>query len=66
MPIEMVSHEGSRPTLGVGALFPQPLDLPRLVHLVELEHGELDLLLLVLDLLRLGVSLLLPLLGAAP
>lgn len=35
-------------------------------YLVELEHGQLDLLLLVLDLLGGGVILLLALLGATP
>ena len=64
MPIEMVSHESSSTTLGVGALFPQPLNFPRVINLVELEDSELDLLVLVLDLLGLGVGLLLSLLSA--
>ena len=65
MPVKVVGHESPGPTLGVRALLPQPLDLPRRVDLVELKHGELDLLLLVLDLLRLGVGLLLSLLGSS-
>ena len=65
MSVEVVGHEGAGAALGVGALLAEPLDLPAVVDLVELEDGELDLLVLVLDLLGLGVGLLLPLLGAA-
>ncbi|KAG2308313.1 hypothetical protein Bca52824_028061 [Brassica carinata] len=60
----MASHERPSATRGVRALLPQPLDLAGAIHFVELEHGELHLLVLVLDLLGLGVRLLLPLLGA--
>ena len=62
----MVSHESSSAALGIRALLPQPLYLSRVIDLVELENGKLDLLMLVLDLLRLGVGLLLTLLGASP
>ena len=65
VPIEVIRHESSSAALGVGALLPEPLHLPGIIDLVELQHGELDLLVLVLDLLRLGVGLLLALLGAA-
>ncbi|XAR48081.1 hypothetical protein NMG60_11030791 [Bertholletia excelsa] len=60
----MIRHERPCTTLSIRALFPQPLDLAGVIDFVELEHGELDLLLLVLDLLRLRVGLLLPLLGS--
>ncbi|PON88755.1 hypothetical protein TorRG33x02_154610 [Trema orientale] len=66
VPVEVVGHEGTGTALGVRALLPEPLDLPRVIDLVELEDGELDLLLLVLDFLGLGVRLLLPLLGSSP
>jgi hypothetical protein len=49
--------------LGRGALAPQTLDLAIAVHLVVLEHSQLGLLALVLDLLWGGVHLLLPLLS---
>ncbi|KAK9136595.1 hypothetical protein Sjap_007189 [Stephania japonica] len=65
MAIKVVGHEGPGAALGVGALLPELLHLPGIIHLVELQHSELDLLLLVLDLLGLGVGLLLPLLGSA-
>jgi len=59
----MHSHEGAGTTL-LGALFPQASHLARgLIHTVVLEHGELNLLVLVLDLLGLGVGLLLTLLA---
>ncbi|CAN1187449.1 hypothetical protein LINPERPRIM_LOCUS31849 [Linum perenne] len=60
----MISHERTSSALRIRALLPQPLDLSRILHLVELENRELHLLLLVLDLLRLGEHLLLPLLRA--
>ena len=61
----MVGHEGPGAAVGVGALLAEAGDLAGgVVHLVELEHGELHLLVLVLDLLGLGVCLLLALLGA--
>ncbi|KAM1966229.1 hypothetical protein ACFX15_046479 [Malus domestica] len=64
MPVKVVRHESPGVALGIEALLPQPLDLVGIIHLIELEHDELHLLVLVLDLLRLGVGLLLPLLGA--
>jgi len=63
----VVGHEDPGAALGVGALLAEAGDLAGgVVHLVELEHGELHLLVLVLDLLGLGVRLLLALLGASP
>ena len=63
--VEMHGHEGAGTAL-LGALLPQASDLARgLIHLVVLEHSELDLLVLALDLLRLGVHLLLTLLASA-
>ena len=61
MPIEMIGHESTSSAFWGGTLFPQPLDLSRIINLVKLKNGKLHLLLLVLDLLGLGVSLLLPL-----
>ena len=61
----MIRHERAGPTLSIRTLLPQPLHLPTLIHLIELKHGELDFLMLVLDLLRLGVGLLLAFLAAA-
>lgn len=46
----------------IRALSPQAFDLAITIHLVILQHGELGLLTLVLDLLRSSVDLLLPLL----
>ena len=60
----MSRHEDPRPTLAPRALPSQTLDLPRVVHLVVLEHRQLHLLLFVLDLLGGGVVLLLPLLAS--
>ena len=48
------------------ALTPQPVDLAVVVHLVVLQHGQLDLAVLVLDLLGCGIILLLALLSATP
>ena len=62
----MSSHEDSSTTLLGRALAAQTVDLPIVVNLVVLEHGELDLPVLVLDLLGGGVVLLLPLLGTSP
>ena len=63
--VEMHSHEGAGTAL-LGALLPQAGHLARgLVDAVVLEHRELDLLMLGLDLLGLGVSLLLTLLSTA-
>jgi hypothetical protein len=62
----VVGHESPGAALGVGALLPEPGDFAGgVVDLVELEEGELHLLVLVLLLLGLGVSLLLALLGAS-
>ncbi|KAI3779406.1 hypothetical protein L2E82_09123 [Cichorium intybus] len=52
VPIEMISHESPSAALGIRALFPQPLNLTRIINLVELQHAQLHLLVLVLDLLR--------------
>jgi hypothetical protein len=63
--VEVVGHEDTRTALGVGALLAEAGHLAGgVVHLVELQHCELHLLVLVLDLLGLGVRLLLALLGA--
>ena len=64
MSVEVVGHEGAGAALRVGALLAEALDLAGVVDLVELEDGELDLLLLVLDLLWLCVGFLLALFGA--
>lgn len=54
------------PHSGLGALLPQPHDVPcRVVHFVQLKHGELHLLILVDGLLGSRVRLLLTLLGSA-
>ena len=58
------SHEDTSTALRGRALSPQSLDLSIPVDLVVLEHGQLGLLALVLDLLRGGVNLLLALLGS--
>ena len=58
-------HEDTSTARLARALPPQTLDLAIAVDLVVLEHGELGLLALMLDLLRGGVDLLLALLGAA-
>ena len=63
--IKVVSHEDAGTTALIGTLASQASDLAVLVHLVVLEHGQLDLLLLVLDLLGRGVVLLLALAAAA-
>jgi hypothetical protein len=56
-------HEDTSTTCLAWALPPQTLDLAIAIDLVVLEHGQLGLLALVLDLLRGGVNLLLALLG---
>jgi hypothetical protein len=58
----MPGHEDTSTALGVRALTTETGDLARLVNLVVLENGQLDLLLLVLDLLGGSVGLLLALL----
>mmetsp|Transcript_11343 Transcript_11343/g.20497 ORF Transcript_11343/g.20497 Transcript_11343/m.20497 type:complete len:227 (-) Transcript_11343:61-741(-) len=62
--VEVGGHEDTLAARGLGALLTQALHLARVIHLVKLEHPELDLLVLVLVLLGLGVRLLLPLLTA--
>jgi hypothetical protein len=57
------SHEDTSSTLLGRALAAKTLDLAVTVDLVVLEHGQLGLLALVLDLLGGGVDLLLALLG---
>jgi hypothetical protein len=56
-------HEDTRTACLRRTLPPQALDLPVSVNLVVLEHRQLGLLALVLDLLWGGVDLLLPLLA---
>jgi hypothetical protein len=58
--VEVGSHEDARSALG--ADLAKTLDLARVIDLVKLENAELNLLVLVLLLLRLGVHLLLTLL----
>ena len=59
-------HEDAGPALLGRTLAPQTVDLAVIVHLVVLQHGQLDLPVLVLDLFGCGVVLLLPLLGSSP
>ena len=59
------SHEDASSAFLGGALSSQSLDLSVSINLVVLEHCQLGLLALVLDLLRGGVELLLALLAAA-
>ncbi|KAK0604133.1 hypothetical protein LWI29_012353 [Acer saccharum] len=63
VPIKVIGHKSSRTAHCVGTLLPQPLDLPGVIDLVELQHSQLHLLLVVLELLWLSVGLLLLLLG---
>merc|ERR550517_1644518 len=56
-------HEDAGPALLGRTLAPQTVDLAVIVHLVVLQHGQLDLPVLVLDLFGCGVVLLLPLLA---
>jgi hypothetical protein len=60
--ILVLGHEDTGTTSVVGALTTETGDLARLIDLVELEDGHLDLGALVLDLLGGSVSLLLSLL----
>ena len=62
----MGRHENSGTTLLSGALPSEPVDLPVVVHLVVLQHRQLHLPVLVLDLLGGGVVLLLPLFCTTP
>ena len=59
-PVEVVSHESA--SAAVGALAAKARHFLIFVYFVVLQYGQLDLLLLMLDLLGLGVHLLLPLL----
>ena len=63
--IEVIGHEDARAAYLIGTLASQTRDLAVLVHFVVLEHGQLYLLLLVLDLLRRRVVLLLTLATAS-
>ena len=56
-------HEDTSSAIFGRAFPPQPLNLPISINLVVLEHSQLGLLALVLDLLWGGVDLLLALLG---
>lgn len=58
------SHENTCTAVGSWALSPETLDLSITIDLVVLEHSQLGLLALVLDLLGGGVHLLLALLSA--
>ena len=55
--VVVVGHENTGTADLLRALATLALDLASLVNLVELEHGKLDVLVLVLDLLGLGVDL---------
>lgn len=61
--VEVVGHENTGAALSILALAAEAGDLAAVVHLVELEHRELHLLLLVLVLFGCRVVLLLSLLG---
>jgi len=65
LPVKVSGHEYASPTVLSRTLPPEPLDLATVVHLVVLEHGQLHLLFLVLDLLGGGVVLLLALLATS-
>ena len=62
--VEVGGHEDAGTALLGGAFTPQALDLAVVVHLVVFKHGQLDFLVLMLDLLGGGVVLLLALLAA--
>merc|ERR1719152_114381 len=64
VPIEVHRHEHARAAKLMRTFTPKPGDLVVGVYFIELEHRKLDLLALVLDLLRLRVSLLLTLFAA--
>ena len=66
LPVKVRRHEHAGAALLCRALPPQAVDLAVVVHLVVLQHGQLDLPVLVLDLFGSGVVLLLPLLGTTP
>jgi hypothetical protein len=63
--VKVVGHEDSGATHGVSALTAKTNDLALGVHLVELQSGKGDLLVLVMGLLWLGEGLLLALLGSS-
>merc|ERR1712199_33038 len=63
--VEVLGHEDASATVLMRALATHASDLVGAVDLVVLEHMKLDLLLGVLDLLRLSVGLLLALLTAS-
>ncbi len=63
VPVVVNGHEGGGAAAGVGALATETGDLVVLVHLVVLQHRQLDLLVLVLLHLGLAVGLLLLFLG---
>jgi len=65
LPVEMGSHEDAGTTLLTGAFTTKAVDLAVVVDAVVLEHGQLDLLVLVLLLLGCGVVLLLAFLGTS-
>ena len=62
----MRCHENSSPAILGRTLTSQSVDLSVVVNLVVLEHGQLNLPVLVLDLFWGGVILLLTLLAATP
>ena len=62
--VEVSCHEDTRSAILVGALLPQASHFVVIIDLVKLQHGKLDLLVLVGDALRRGKHLLLALLRA--
>ena len=65
LPVEMGSHENAGTALLAGAFTTQTVDLAVVVDAVVLEHGQLDLLVLVLLLLGCCVILLLAFLSTS-
>ena len=65
LPVKVGGHEDTGPTVWGRTFPPESLDLSAVVYLVVLEHGQLHLLLLMLDLLGSGVVLLLTLLATS-
>ena len=66
LPVKVRSHKNAGTALLSGTLPPQTVNLTVVIHLVVLEHGQLHLAVLVLDLLGCGVVLLLALLATTP
>merc|ERR1712025_838539 len=66
LPVKVGRHENSSAALLRRALPPEPIDLSVVVNLVVLQHRQLHLSVLVLDLLGGGVVLLLPFLCTTP